>query len=117
ALLASLTRWGRRLRAGFATLGLLTASAVLVHLSGGYVEFHFHFFITVALIALYEDWTAFLLAISYVVLEHGVLGASPPRRSTTTRMASPIPGSGPAFMACSSSAPAPPTWPPGGSMS
>ncbi len=78
ALLASLTRWGRRLRAGFATLGLLTASAVLVHLSGGYVEFHFHFFITVALIALYEDWTAFLLAISYVVLEHGVLGALAP---------------------------------------
>ena len=78
ALLAS-AGWGsRRLRAVLASLGLITASAVLVHLSGGYIEMHFHFFVMVVIIALYQDWTAFLLAIGYVVLHHGVLGVLMP---------------------------------------
>ncbi len=33
-----------RLRAGLATVGLILASALLVHLSGGFIESHFHFF-------------------------------------------------------------------------
>jgi hypothetical protein len=39
AWLASRPRFGRRVRAALATLGLLTASAVLVHLSEGQIEF------------------------------------------------------------------------------
>jgi PAS domain S-box-containing protein len=61
-----------------ASLGLITASAVLVHLSGGYIEMHFHFFVMVVLIALYQDWIPFLLAIGYVVLHHGVVGVLMP---------------------------------------
>jgi len=61
-------------RAVLASLGLITASAVLVHLSGGYIEMHFHFFVMVVIIALYQDWIPFLLAIGYVVLHHGVVG-------------------------------------------
>jgi PAS domain S-box-containing protein len=57
---------------------LITASALLVHLSGGVIEMHFHFFVMVALITLYEDWLPFLFAIGYVVLQHGVIGALDP---------------------------------------
>src|SRR6266513_2652749 len=44
------------------TLGLVTASALLVHLAGGVIELHLHF-VLVALITLYEEWLLFLLAI------------------------------------------------------
>jgi PAS domain S-box-containing protein len=73
-LLSSWGRGSRRVRAVLASLGLITASAVLVHLSGGYIEMHFHFFVMVIIIALYQDWIPFLLAIGYVVLHHGVVG-------------------------------------------
>jgi hypothetical protein len=74
ALLAGSRRRTRKFRASMASLGLITSSAVLVHLSGGYIEFHFHFFVMIAVMALYQDWTPFLLAIVYVVLEHGRCG-------------------------------------------
>src|SRR5687768_14032288 len=44
ALLATHPAISRRVRSAAAVLGLITASAVLVHLSGGVVEAHFHFF-------------------------------------------------------------------------
>src|SRR5438552_3985424 len=77
-LLAGSARFDRRLRSTIASLGLITSSAILVHLSGGYIEFHFHFFIMVAVIALYQDWVPFLLTIGYVVVQHGVMGAVDP---------------------------------------
>jgi diguanylate cyclase (GGDEF)-like protein/PAS domain S-box-containing protein len=78
ALFASMARANRRVQAVAASLGLLTASAILVHLSGGYIELHFHFFVALMIIALYQDWVPFLLAIGYVVLEHGTLGVLDP---------------------------------------
>src|SRR4029079_18624069 len=68
----------RRFRASAASAGLISASGMLVHLSGGYIEMHFHFFVALIIIALYQDWAPFLLALGYVVLEHGVLGALVP---------------------------------------
>jgi diguanylate cyclase (GGDEF)-like protein len=56
-------------------MGLLTASAALVHLSNGVIEMHFHYFVMVGVITLYQDWKPFLVAIGYVVLQHGVMGA------------------------------------------
>ena len=56
-------------------LGLLTASAALVHLSEGVIEMHFHYFVIVGIVVLYQHWTPFLVAIGYVVLQHGVMGA------------------------------------------
>lgn len=38
----------RKARACLVSLGLLTSSALLVHFSGGYIEAHFHFFVTFA---------------------------------------------------------------------
>lgn len=78
ALLASSERLGRTLRASVATLGLVTASAIVVHFSGGYVEAHFHFFVMLGVITLYQSWVPFLLALTYVVVHHGVLGAIVP---------------------------------------
>jgi diguanylate cyclase (GGDEF)-like protein len=69
---------GRHLRSGAATLGLVVSSAVLVHLSGGNVEMHFHFFVVVGVITLYQDWVPFGLAILFVVLHHGLVGVLVP---------------------------------------
>jgi hypothetical protein len=63
-----------RFRSAIATLALITTSAVIVQLAGGITEAHFHFFVMLAVIALYQDWIPFLLAILYVALDHGVVG-------------------------------------------
>jgi signal transduction histidine kinase len=68
----------RRLRAVAASLALLSASAILVHMSGGYIEMHFHFFVMVPVVALYHDWVPFGLAVGYVLLHHGIGGAIEP---------------------------------------
>ena len=78
ALVATWSTLPRAVRAASASFGLLTASAILVHLSGGYIELHFHFFVMVALMALYQDWVPFLVAIGYVVIHHGVVGVLDP---------------------------------------
>ena len=69
---------GRRARSIAVVFGLLTASAVLVNAWGGQIEAHFHFFVMIAVLALYEDWLPFGLAVGYVVAEHGALGAISP---------------------------------------
>lgn len=71
-----ITRRGRMIAA---SLGLLSSSAILVHLSGGAIEMHFHFFVMVPLIALYQDWVPFTIAIAYVATHHGVAGTLDPR--------------------------------------
>lgn len=68
----------RRVQAVFTTVGFLWCSAALVHLSGGMVEAHFHFFIVVGLVALYQDWPPFLFAIAFSVVSNGVAGLVDP---------------------------------------
>jgi len=68
-------RLGQSSRTLAATFGMVTASAILVHLSGGTIEAHFHFFVVLGIISLYQSWRPFLLAIGYVVVHHGVMGA------------------------------------------
>jgi diguanylate cyclase (GGDEF)-like protein/PAS domain S-box-containing protein len=63
---------GRKLRSAITATGLLTASALVVHISGGYVEAHFHFFVMIVVLTLYEDWIPFLIATFYVVVHHGL---------------------------------------------
>ncbi|HEX4905078.1 MAG TPA: EAL domain-containing protein [Acidimicrobiales bacterium] len=72
---ATVLRRERRWSTVAAALGLLTSSAVLVHLSDGLIEMHFHFFVVIGIVTLYQDWEPFLIAIVYVVVEHGVGGA------------------------------------------
>ncbi|MCI0371612.1 MAG: ATP-binding protein [candidate division NC10 bacterium] len=65
---------GRTFQATAVGFGLMSASAILVHLSGGYIEFHFHFFVMLTFLALLQDWVPYLLAIVYVALHHGIVG-------------------------------------------
>ena len=76
--LASVPAASRKLRASAVAVGLLSCSALLVHFSGGYIEAHFHFFVMIVILALYEDWLPFLLAVAFVFLHHGVGGAIDP---------------------------------------
>jgi diguanylate cyclase (GGDEF)-like protein/PAS domain S-box-containing protein len=47
-------------------------------LSGGVIEAHFHFFVMLAVIALYHNWVPFLVAIGYVLVHHGLVGVIAP---------------------------------------
>ena len=67
-----------RFRACMVAFGLLSSSAALVHLSGGAIEAHFHFFVMVTILACYEEWTPYLLAILFVLIHHGLGGALMP---------------------------------------
>jgi PAS domain S-box-containing protein len=78
AIAAGWQKSPKKFRASIASLGLITASAILIHLSGGYIELHFHFFVMLAIIVLYQDWFPFLLAIGYVFFHHGVVGVLNP---------------------------------------
>jgi hypothetical protein len=54
------------------TAGLTWCSAALVILSKGSIEAHFHFFIIIGFIALYQDWVPFLWNIMFTVISHGL---------------------------------------------
>jgi signal transduction histidine kinase len=62
----------RRVAAFFVTAGLVYCSSALVHLSNGTIEAHFHFFILIGLIALYQDWVPFVWNVAFTVLSHGL---------------------------------------------
>jgi hypothetical protein len=78
ALLAAHPAVGQGARSAAAVLGLIISSAILVHLSGGVIEMHFHFFVMLGVITLYQDWLPFGLALGYVVVHHGLLGTLRP---------------------------------------
>ena len=74
ALIGSSGKGSRTLRACAVSFGLISSSAILVHLSGGYIELHFHFFVMLVFLALYQDWVPYLLAVGYVAIHHGIVG-------------------------------------------
>jgi signal transduction histidine kinase len=67
-----LLRGHRRTASVLVTLGLVWSSGALVGFSGGAIEAHFHFFIIIGFIALYQDWAPFLFNIAFVVISHGI---------------------------------------------
>ena len=79
ALGATVEVFGPRVRSALATLGLMTSSALVVHLSNGLIEAHFHFFVMVAVVALYQAWQPYLLALGFVVVHHSVIGTLAPQ--------------------------------------
>ena len=56
------------------SVGLILAAIALVHAGGGLTDLHFHFFVVLALISMYQDWVAFLVAIAMVATHHLVIG-------------------------------------------
>lgn len=72
--IAGRLRVSRAWRAALVGSALISSSAILVHLLGGYIELHFHFFVMLTFLALYQDWVPFGLSILYVAVHHGVVG-------------------------------------------
>ncbi|TFV78170.1 bifunctional diguanylate cyclase/phosphodiesterase [Blastococcus sp. CT_GayMR19] len=73
-VVAVLPRVARAVQAAAATMSLLAASMLLVYLMHGLTEAHFHFFVMVGLVSLYQDWVPFGVALVVVLIHHGVLG-------------------------------------------
>lgn len=68
----TIARWApqRRIAMGAGAIGLMYASAVLIHLTGGVTEAHFYFFVAFGLVALYRDWVVFFAAAGFAVAHH-----------------------------------------------
>ncbi|MGH3981708.1 MAG: ATP-binding protein [Pseudonocardiaceae bacterium] len=71
-LLLGIWKSQRRVASFFTSAGLVYCSAALVVFSRGSIEAHFHFFIIIGIIALYQDWVPFLWNIVFTVLSHGI---------------------------------------------
>jgi methyl-accepting chemotaxis protein len=63
-------QFSRAVRASLVSTGLLASAALLVHVTGGLIEAHFHFFILLPIVALYLDWKPFAFAVAFVVVHH-----------------------------------------------
>ena len=74
AALATLPQLGRKGQAAASTVSLMTASAALVHVWQGVTESHFIFFVMVGVVALYQDWVPYGIALVMVIAHHGILG-------------------------------------------
>src|SRR5690349_4649757 len=61
----------RRWASFFITGGLVFCSVGLVLLTSGSIEAHFHFFIIIGFIALYQDWVPFLWNVAFTTISHG----------------------------------------------
>jgi PAS domain S-box-containing protein len=55
-------------------IGQMLASALLIHLTGGRIETHFHVFGSLALLAFYRDWKVLVSASAVVAVDHFVRG-------------------------------------------
>ncbi|WP_380161496.1 putative bifunctional diguanylate cyclase/phosphodiesterase [Kineococcus sp. R86509] len=73
-VLATPTFYSRKLRSATASVSLFLASTVLVQFWHGQTEAHFHFFVMVGLVALYQDWVPFSVGLAIVVVHHGLIG-------------------------------------------
>jgi signal transduction histidine kinase len=71
-MLGHLLRHHRRPASVAVTAGLVYCSAELVALTHGTIEAHFHFFVIIGFIALYQDWAPFLFNIVFTVVSHGI---------------------------------------------
>jgi diguanylate cyclase (GGDEF)-like protein len=78
AYAASRSSLSRAARSGIAAIALMLCSSVVVHLMSGSIEGHFHFFVMIPVVALYEDWVPFGLAVGVVLVHHGIIGTLAP---------------------------------------
>ncbi|MPZ74179.1 MAG: GHKL domain-containing protein [Nitriliruptorales bacterium] len=78
ALAGGVVLGSRALRSAAVALGLVVGGSVLVHVTGGIAVSHLHFFVVLGLVALYQDWRPYLVAVVYVVLGYAVGGVLAP---------------------------------------
>lgn len=55
-------------------VGQTLTSALLIHLTGGRIETHFHVFGSLAFLAFYRDWRVLITATIVVAIDHGIRG-------------------------------------------
>jgi hypothetical protein len=107
AVLGATTRLSPKLRAVCASLGLLTAAALLVDNSGGLIEAHFYFFVLIIVLTLFEDWLPFLSPSASCWCITAWSARSPHTRSSTARRNGGTRGYGPGYTLGSWPPPAP----------
>jgi signal transduction histidine kinase len=74
-------------RAAAVSLGLMVGADVLLHVGGGLTDLHIWFYVLLALVALYQMWTPFVLAVAFVAVHHAVAGIWLPTSVSTTHQA------------------------------
>jgi hypothetical protein len=73
-ILLAIYRPGTKLTRHVIAISQMLASAMLIHLSGGRIETHFHVFGSLAFLAFYLDWTVLVTATLVVAIEHFLRG-------------------------------------------
>jgi hypothetical protein len=74
-------------RASAVSLGLMIGADVLVHVTGGLTDMHIWFYAVLALVALYQMWTPFLLAVGFVAVHHAAMSLWMPESVFSTHEA------------------------------
>jgi methyl-accepting chemotaxis protein len=72
------------LRASAVSLGLMIGADVLVHVGGGLTDLHIWFYALLALVALYQSWVPFLLAVAFVAVHHAAMSLLMPESVFST---------------------------------
>jgi two-component system, sensor histidine kinase and response regulator len=71
----ALVRPGSVLTRHTIAIGQMLMSALLIHLTGGRIETHFHVFGSLAILAFYRDWRVLISASAVVAADHYLRGA------------------------------------------
>jgi PAS domain S-box-containing protein len=69
-----LTQPGKTLTRHVIAIGQMLMSALLIHLTGGRIETHFHVFCSLAILAFYRDWRVLISAAAIVYVDHIIRG-------------------------------------------
>jgi PAS domain S-box-containing protein len=70
----AITAPGERLTRNAIAIGQMLTSALLIHLSGGRIETHFHVFGSLVILSFYRDWRVLIPATIIVGLDHMIRG-------------------------------------------
>src|SRR5882762_5597915 len=70
----ALTQAGKPLTRHTVAVGQMLMSALLIHLTGGRIETHFHVFGSLAILAIYRDWRVLISASAVVYVDHLLRG-------------------------------------------
>ena len=85
SLCAGFASWrgaNRKLRAVLVAFGLMSSSAVFVHLWDGYIELHLHFFVMIIFLTFYQDWIPLLSGILCIAIYYAAMGVLSPQGAT-----------------------------------
>ncbi len=88
-LVLTLTRPGETVTRHTVAVGQMLMGALLIHLSGGRIETHFHVFGSLAFVAIYRDWKVLATATAIVAADHFLRGVYWPQSIFSVLTAAP----------------------------